>query len=103
MTADGGGKATALRRALHGRRAVGLFLVRVLRNPTVRGGVAEGQIHWFNGAPGWLRYEDGELVTAIAWTIAGGEIREIFALRNPDKLAHFAALQRSSQRSQGPA
>ncbi len=108
ILSDGGGKASALRDVLRGREAVGRFLIRVLgnlerRRERAQAGSGEaqardttkdeaaGELRWFNGAPGWLRYVDGELVTAMAWCIVDGKIQEIYALRNPDKLALFAA------------
>jgi len=107
IVSDGGGKASALRDVLRGREAVGRFLIRVLgnlrrkRNDGTAPPEAEaaGELRWFNGAPGWLRYVDGELVTAMSWSVVDGKIQEIYALRNPDKLAHFDAADESEGRA----
>ncbi len=89
LTGDGGGKAPAIARPLHGRtrvaqaltawfRLLGRFPEVALRPVTV------------NGAPGAL-FLDGEqrVIGVCALDIAAGEVAGIGAIVNPDKLAHL--------------
>jgi hypothetical protein len=39
-----------------------------------------------NGQPGLVGQEDGITVTVYAFAIAGGRIKRIWAIRNPEKL-----------------
>lgn len=91
LYADGGGKAEAVAQVLRGPDAVITFLVRVWRRLWVTTQQHRVVPQWFNGSPGVLIYEDGELATAIAVSIDAGVIRRIYGHRNPDKLALFAA------------
>jgi RNA polymerase sigma-70 factor (TIGR02957 family) len=89
LRGDGGGKAPALARALHGRVRV----ARTLRNfsrAAPRFGLAEVRQVEINGEAGALAFNaDGELITALSLEIAGGEIRGINSVVNPDKLHHL--------------
>ena len=86
---DGGGKAPALARALHGRVRV----ARTLRNfsrAAPRFGLAEVRRVEINGDAGALAINaEGELITAISLEIAGGQIRAVNSVVNPDKLRHL--------------
>ena len=46
-----------------------------------------------NGEPGIVRYVDGQVESAQAFETDGERIVRIYAVRNPDKLAHIAPLQ----------
>ena len=89
LTGDGGGKAPALTRSLHGR-----------------GSVARALIHWFNrlahvpgitwrpvevnGDPGVLILDDGQrLIGVSALDVAGDQITGICTIVNPEKLTHL--------------
>jgi RNA polymerase sigma-70 factor (TIGR02957 family) len=89
LTGDGGGKAPALAHTLRGRSRVAHALIERLR---VRGrlpGVSLRRVE-VNGGPGAM-YLDGQqrLVAVVALEIAGGQIRSINSIVNPDKLAHL--------------
>jgi RNA polymerase sigma-70 factor (ECF subfamily) len=89
LTGDGGGKAPALARSLHGRvrvaRAVVVWVRRVLSLP----GVSVRPVE-LNGDAGALLV-DGEqrVIGACALEIAGGEVTGIAGIVNPDKLGHL--------------
>jgi RNA polymerase sigma-70 factor (TIGR02957 family) len=90
LTADGGGKVPALARSLRGRTRVARALInywarRFARVPAVSSRPVE-----VNGGPGAL-YLDAQkrLIAVVALEIAGGQIRSISAIVNPDKLAHL--------------
>jgi RNA polymerase sigma-70 factor, ECF subfamily len=89
--ADGGGKATAFPRPVHGRDRV----VRILQGPGARGerlsvvGMRLAEIH---GQPGALFLDpDGVPVVAVTLDIADGLVQTLHAVSNPEKLAHLRA------------
>jgi RNA polymerase sigma-70 factor (ECF subfamily) len=85
---DGGGKAAALARPLHGRNRV----ARTLRNWMRFGARLGAEIHEaeVNGQPGAvLRDREGRTIGVMTLDIAGGEVQAIRSIVNPDKLAHL--------------
>ena len=101
LTGDGGGKVPALARTLQGRSRVARTIInwpRITALPDVSLRLVE-----VNGDPGAM-YLDGQqrLIAVIAFEIAGGEIRAIRSVINPDKLSHlgpvgdFVAVLRSA-------
>ena len=103
LTGDGGGKVPALARSLRGRNRVARMLLSwmrvVSRLPDFTLRPTE-----VNGGPG-VMVLDGQQRLISVWSldIAGGEIRSISSVVNPDKLAHlgvvgdFASLVRAHQ------
>ena len=92
LTADGGGKVPALARSLRGRNRVARRLinywVRLAAVPGVSFRPAE-----VNGGPGVLYLDPQErLIGVVALDIAGGQIRRINSIVNPDKLTHLGPL-----------
>ena len=95
--ADGGGRATAFPRPVHGRDRV----VRLLRGPAGSGRLTvNGQRFWvagirmaeINGQPGALFLDaQGVPVVAVSLDIADGQIQTLHAVTNPEKLAHLRA------------
>ncbi|MFC4561019.1 RNA polymerase sigma-70 factor [Nocardiopsis mangrovi] len=90
---DGGGKASAGRRPVHGRDRVARLLVgfagRVAEEYTIV--IAE-----VNGAPAVLVLLDGEPVAVLAPEVVAGRVAAIRAAVNPDKLAFLARQLRSA-------
>jgi RNA polymerase sigma-70 factor (TIGR02957 family) len=89
LTGDGGGKAPALARALHGRNRVARALINWFRLGGRIPGVSVRPVQ-VNHGPGAL-YLDAQqqLIGVIALDIAGGQIRSISSIVNPDKLTHL--------------
>ncbi|MFV8752450.1 RNA polymerase sigma factor SigJ [Nannocystaceae bacterium ST9] len=87
VRADGGGKAHAAPTQLAGASAIAEFLAEIWRGYRDAGTRIDVVFEWFNGAPGVLLFEDGELTTALGLEIGEGSIDRIYAHRNPDKLA----------------
>jgi RNA polymerase sigma-70 factor (TIGR02957 family) len=85
---DGGGKAPAIGAPLFGPKRVSAFMAglgRVARRDGYR--VVPAAV---NGQPGALAYDaEGTLVTVLSLEIAGGEIRALRSMVNPEKLAHL--------------
>jgi RNA polymerase sigma-70 factor (ECF subfamily) len=100
LTGDGGGKARALPRPLQGRARVAGTLGTWLREGM--SGLALRRVE-VNGSPGVLLLDAAQrMVCVVALDIAGGKIRRIDYIVNPDKLTHleplggYAALLRSA-------
>lgn len=87
LHSDGGGKAPAARRPIHGMQTVARFFDRVMR-PLPRP-IPTRRI-WFNGAPGVVVLEHGRPTSAFQFEVATGQISAIHVQRNPDKLAALA-------------
>lgn len=92
LWSDGGGKAAAALNVIHGPDKVARFFVGVQRKQpdTLRRVFAR-----INGQPGWLLYDGDTPYLALALDIAqaagGSVVRNVFIMRNPDKLARLAA------------
>jgi RNA polymerase sigma-70 factor, ECF subfamily len=84
---DGGGKAPAIAKPLHGREKVVRFLLglgRVARRDRITMHPAE-----VNGQPGAVVVDaDGGVITVLSLGIAGGAVQSIWSVVNPDKLGH---------------
>ena len=91
LYSDGGGKRYAALNPIYGRDKVVRFAVKLSEK-------LQGTLHVeprdINGVPGWLLYESGELTTVFILGIGDGQVREVWAMRNPDKLTNLAAPRR---------
>jgi RNA polymerase sigma-70 factor, ECF subfamily len=88
LHADGGGKRTAVNRAILGIEPV-LRVHEALSRHFIRHGSVLERACFINGLPGIVTREaDGQLQTT-ALEIEDGKIAAIFAVRNPDKLKHL--------------
>ena len=105
LTGDGGGKAPALARSLHGRERVARTLRNWIRLGAGIPGISVRPVE-VNGAAGalWLDAEQ-RLIAVMALEIAEGRIRRISSIVNPDKLAHLGPVAdvASLLRSRTPA
>jgi RNA polymerase sigma-70 factor (ECF subfamily) len=94
LQGDGGGKAPALARSLHGRSRVARTLLAWARQGLRASGVVLHQVE-VNGQPGaLLRDGVGKLIGVMALDIAGGQIQAVSAIVNPDKLRHIGPIGR---------
>lgn len=88
MTGDGGGKAPAVRRPLHGGERVARFLVDLAR--WVRGLELRVRLAQINGQPGAVISDtEGRIINVFSLDIAEGRVQTIRAILNPDKLRHL--------------
>ena len=86
---DGGGKAPAAARAVHGRVKVARLLIAGLRVVARVGGVTTRREE-VNGQPGALFFDrGGRLLGVMILDIAEGQIQGVSAIVNPDKLRHL--------------
>jgi RNA polymerase sigma-70 factor (TIGR02957 family) len=91
LRADGGGKAPALARAVHGRSRVARTLIAGLR-AFIRFGITTRRAE-VNGQPGALFVDrEGRLVSVMILDVAEGQVQGVSAIINPDKLGHLGPL-----------
>src|ERR687895_1510785 len=91
LRADGGGKAPALARAVHGRTRVARTLISGLRALT-RFGVTS-RLEEVNGQPGALVLDsEARLIGVMILDVAEGQIQGVSSINNPDKLRHLGPL-----------
>ncbi len=83
MTADGGGLARAALHPIEGGEQIARYAADVASRAPGHMTFLERMV---NGQPGLVAQQDGVTVTVFAFDIAGGRIRHIWAVRNPDKL-----------------
>ncbi len=92
---DGGGLAKAALRPIHGGEQVARAYVEIAAGePDMT--VLERTV---NGQAGLVVQLDGVTVTVIAFHVAGGRIKSIWAIRNPEKLRLWTVLHERSGRS----
>jgi RNA polymerase sigma-70 factor (TIGR02957 family) len=86
---DGGGKAPALARPLHGRQRVARTIAAWARQAQRFGGVTIRPVE-VNGQPGAMFvHSSGKLVSVMSFDVAEGQIQAIRSIVNPDKLRHL--------------
>jgi RNA polymerase sigma-70 factor (TIGR02957 family) len=89
LAGDGGGKAPALARALHGARRVARALSTWGRQAERFGDVKFRRVE-VNGQPGAMALDDEDrLIGVIALDIAEGHVQGVRSIVNPDKLDHL--------------
>src|SRR4051812_9882080 len=89
---DGGGKAPAAGRAIHGRARVARLLIAGLRTLAHFDGFTTRREE-VNGQPGALFVDrEGRLISVAILDIAEGQIQGVSAIVNPDKLRHLGPL-----------
>lgn len=82
---DGGGKAAAALHPLFGIPVVTKFLFGVIRKKLKS--VFTYRLITINGQPGVLLLLDGKKDTLVALDVEGEKIRQLFFIRNPDKIS----------------
>jgi RNA polymerase sigma-70 factor, ECF subfamily len=84
LRSDGGGKATAALNPIEGADKVARFFVGVIK----KFGATYGDFRFaeINGQPGVIAYVDGEPASVLTFEFSNGRIRNVFIVRNPDKL-----------------
>jgi RNA polymerase sigma factor (sigma-70 family) len=88
MIADGGGLATAALRPVEGGEQVARYIAGLAARAPGSMTMLERTV---NGQPGLVAQAGGVTVTVFAFDIAGGRIKHIWAVRNPDKLRPWTA------------
>jgi RNA polymerase sigma factor (sigma-70 family) len=87
---DGGGKAPALARAVHGRARVARTLMKGWVRVGARVGGLTTRREEINGQPGALVFDrERRLIGVMILDIAEGQIQGVSSIVNPDKLQHL--------------
>lgn len=85
LMSDGGGKALAALRPIHGADKVVRFFVGVTKNRDATDFMFEHC--WINNAPALLiREASGNAFATLAFDVDDGHIATVYSIRNPDKL-----------------
>lgn len=91
LVPDGGGKVQAAVNPIHSAERVAKFLMGIIRKSATINGEVVIHMERINGEPGMiLRSEDGVVHTAALFRVEDGIIRDLYILRNPDKLMSLA-------------
>jgi RNA polymerase sigma-70 factor, ECF subfamily len=87
LVADGGAKPGALLRPLQGAKPV----ARAMLNAARKHGIEQADIRpaTINGLPGFVRFQNGQAQSVLAFGIAEGRIQSVFIISNPEKLRHL--------------
>jgi RNA polymerase sigma-70 factor (ECF subfamily) len=80
---DGGGLVSAALRPIEGGEQITRYLVDLVGRAPSKLTFLERTV---NGRPGLVAQLDGVTVAVFAFDVAGGRIKHIWAIRNPDKL-----------------
>jgi RNA polymerase sigma factor (sigma-70 family) len=87
VIADGGGKAQAALRPIHGPERIATFLSKSRE----QGLELNLEVTTVNGEEGLVaRDADGALIVVMAFGVVGDRIQHIWAVRNPDKLVRWS-------------
>ena len=87
LVTDGGGKARALSRPVHGPEPIANLLINIARQYGSK--VEDRRPATINGLPGLVVVEDGRVLRVMAFGIHDGLIQALFVITNPDKLRHL--------------
>jgi RNA polymerase sigma-70 factor (ECF subfamily) len=83
VIADGGGLVSAALHPIEGGEQIARYVVDIAGRAPASVTILERTV---NGQPGLVAQQDGVTVTVFAFDVAGGKIKHIWAVRNPDKL-----------------
>jgi RNA polymerase sigma factor (sigma-70 family) len=83
---DGGGLATTFLDPIEGGERIARAWVEIAHR---RPGDMTFLERTVNGQPGLVAQQDGVTVTVFAFDVAGGRIKRIWVVRNPEKLRHW--------------
>jgi RNA polymerase sigma-70 factor (ECF subfamily) len=83
VVSDGGGKAIAFRKIVSGIRKVAKLLIGLMQKYYAGRRIEQGTI---NHQPALFYYEGGELATVQIFSIENDRLKNIYFMRNPDKL-----------------
>jgi RNA polymerase sigma-70 factor (ECF subfamily) len=89
LYSDGGGRVLAARKPIRGKNRILRFLSGLARKYE-HDVPLEASTQTINGLPGLLLSQNGIVVQTLAFDIREGRLTTIFAVRNPDKLAHVS-------------
>lgn len=89
VTSDGGGKAAAFRKVIHGIDSVSALLSGLYKKTYQNARTATG---WINHQPAIFYFLNDTLVTCQIFSISNQQLDRLFFVRNPDKLTGLQKL-----------
>ena len=92
---DGGGKAVALPKEVHGAANVAATIIDRVGKTLPKNLVP--RMTKINGKPGIVSYLNGKPFSAFTVDISGGRVQAIYVVSNPEKLAHLPDLPSAPQ------
>lgn len=87
LYSDGGGRVAAAGRPIHSADHISRFFVGIRDRRPAETMVRHVQI---NGRPGVLMSSGGQIYNAVSFDLDGERVRNIYIVRNPEKLRHLA-------------
>lgn len=87
---DGGGAPGVAQKPIHGAGNVTRFVLNLVRQAPENVTTRPAEL---NGGPGLIIYVGGRPFTALSFHFAGGRIKGIYAVANPDKLRTIPPLE----------
>lgn len=90
MISDGGGKVTAARKIVSGKKKLAHALAMF---GTKAGAALTNTLYRINGELGLLTFYEGKIFSATTFEFEGGKITAVYRVMNPDKLKAFAELK----------
>jgi RNA polymerase sigma-70 factor, ECF subfamily len=91
LHSDGGGKAAALPKQIRGAEKVGRAILHAMQKTVPKDLV--GHVAEVNGRPAIIGYVDGKPFSVVSMTVSNGQIKDVFVITNPDKLARVPPLR----------
>ena len=88
LVSDGGGKARAVLRPIHGAEPIARLLIYVARKYTSES--EDLRRATINGLPGFVSFQGDQARRVMAFGIRNGRIHALFVITNPDKLRHLS-------------
>lgn len=85
---DGGGKAIAALNPIYGADNVARFFIGIHGKAPPNLAL---DITTVNGLPGFVATLPGEIYLTMSFAVEDGRIKEIYAMRNPEKMRHLSA------------
>ena len=85
---DGGGKAPALPNLVHGASNIARAILGGMAKFAPKT-ISSTRLVEINGEPGFVSYFNGKPAIALMLHVCDDDIQTIFAISNPDKLAHL--------------
>ncbi len=84
--ADGGGKVQTVPKPIYGQQAVARFWLSVARKSPYPLTYTPEEI---NGEPAMLFWDEDRLVGVLTLALSDAAVQEVYAMLNPEKLAHL--------------
>jgi RNA polymerase sigma-70 factor, ECF subfamily len=100
LHSDGGGKAAALPKQIRGAEKVGRAILHAMQKTVPKDLV--GHVAEVNGRPAIIGYVDGKPFSVVSMSVSNGQIKDVFVITNPDKLARVPPLREENSRSSEP-